>query len=240
MRGEHMFGDPVTLHVFPESWGLNPSPFCLKVETYCRMAGISFNSIPTLPFRAPRGKLPFMSNGKERIPDSGLIIAYLQQHYGDPLDQDLNAEQKALGHLIRRCCEESLYFVLLYHRWIDPDGWKIIKPTFFGSMPFLLRDVVASLARRGARRALHDQGYGRHTLAEVLTLGAADLSAIALMLATRDFVVADHPTSYDATLYAFLANILRAPLNDALKASVQQHANLVAYVDRMDLVLSHA
>ncbi|MCL2453066.1 MAG: glutathione S-transferase N-terminal domain-containing protein, partial [Alphaproteobacteria bacterium] len=100
-----MFGDPVTLHVFPESWGLNPSPFCLKVETYCRMAGISFNSIPTLPFRPPRGKLPFMSNGKERIPDSGLIIAYLQQHYGDPLDQDLNAEQKALGHLIRRCCE---------------------------------------------------------------------------------------------------------------------------------------
>ena len=57
------------------------------------------------------------------------------------------------------------------------------------------------------------------------------------MLGTRDFVVADHPT-HDATLYAFLANVLRAPLSDALKASVQQHPNLVAYVDRIHLVLS--
>ena len=232
-----MIGDPIILHVFPASWGLNPSPFCLKVETYCRMAGIPFNSVPALPFRAPRGKLPFMSHEKKCIPDSGQIIAYLQQRYGDPLDQELNAEQRALGHLIRRCCEESLYFVLLYHRWIDPDGWKIIKPTFFGTMPFLLRDVVASLARRGVRRALHDQGYGRHTPEEVLALGEADLWALALMLATRDFVVADHPTSYDATLYAFLANILRAPLNDGLKERVLQHANLVAYVDRMELLL---
>jgi glutathione S-transferase len=231
---------PISLYVFPAPWGLNPSPFCLKVETYCRLAGISFESVPTLPFRSPRGKLPFMSDGTERLPDSGMIIDDLKRRFGDPLDQDLNGEQRALGHLIRRCCEESLYFALLYERWLDADGWRVIKPAFFGPLPFPLRDAVASLARRSVRRALHSQGYGRHTRADVLALGAADLSAIATMLAARDFAVAGHPTSYDAMLYAFLANILRTPLDGALKEQARQHKNLIGYVDRMSAFLGRA
>jgi glutathione S-transferase len=232
-----MDGRPIKLHVFPDPWGLNPSPFCLKAEIYCRLAGISFESVPALPFRAPRGKLPFISDGNDVIPDSGLIIAYLKHRYGDPLDQGLNAEQQAQGHLFQRCCEESLYFVLLYERWIDPDGWRVIKPAFFDPLPLFLRDVVAAIARRGVRRALHAQGYGRYTPAEVVALGLADVSAVATVLAARDFAVADHPTSYDAVLYAFLANILHAPLHKALKESVRQHANLVAYVERLSALL---
>jgi glutathione S-transferase len=235
-----MNGHPIVLHVFPAPWGFNPSPFCLKVETYCRLAGIPFESVAALPFGSPRGKLPFLSSGTERVPDSGLIIAWLKQRYGNRLDQDLNAEQRALGHLIRRCCEESLYFVLLYERWIDPDGWRVIKPAFFGPLPFLLRDIAAALARRGVRLALNGQGYGRHTRAEVFALGEADIAAIATMLAARDFAVADHPTSYDAVLYAFLANVLRAPLDGGLKERARQHENLAAYVERIRAVVSRA
>jgi glutathione S-transferase len=234
----HMNDQPIDLHVFPDPWGLNPSPFCLKVETYCRLAGIPFTSVPTLPFSSPRGKLPFLSSGTERVPDSGIIIAWLKQRFGDRLDGDLNGEQRALGHLIQRCCEESLYFVLLYERWITPEGWQVVKPAFFSPLPFLLRDAVASFARRSVQRALHGQGYGRHTRAEALALGVADVSAIATMLAARNFAVADHPTSYDAVLYAFLANILHAPLEGALKGALRRHENLVAHVDRMSRALS--
>ena len=120
------------LHVFPHVWEVNPSPFCLKVETYCRLAGIATGSVPALPFRAPRGKLPFLEDGRERIPDSGLIIEYLKGRFGDPLDGGLNARQAATGHLLRRTCEESLYFVLVYSRWIDPEGWRVARPAFFG------------------------------------------------------------------------------------------------------------
>ena len=61
----------VQVHVFADPWGINPSPFCLKVETYCRLAGISFAAVPTLPFRAPKGKLPFINDGNDRNADSG-------------------------------------------------------------------------------------------------------------------------------------------------------------------------
>ena len=223
----------IELHVFPSPWSFNPSPFCLKVETYCRLAGIEFRAVDSLPFRAPRGKLPFLSDGPERIPDSALIISYLNRHFGDRLDQELDAAQRAKGHLIRRCCEESLYFVLLYSRWIDPDGWKVIKPALFGAAPPLVRDAVATMARRGVRRALHGQGYGRYAPEEVAAHGAADLGALSASIAPSGFAVSERATSYDATLYAFLTNILDAPVETPLKAAAQKYSGLSAYLVRM-------
>jgi glutathione S-transferase len=223
----------IRLHVFPDPWGINPSPFCLKVETYCRLAGIPFRAVTSLPFRAPRGKLPFIDDGEKRIPDSGLIIEYLKQRHGDPLDRKLDSEQVTKGLLIRRTCEESLYFVLLYSRWIDPVGWNIVRPAFFGSLPVVVRDAAAAVARRGVKRALHGQGYGRHSASEVHAIGAVDLSALAAAIARSVFAVSDRPTSYDATLYGLLANILSVPVETALKSEACRHASLIAYVERM-------
>jgi glutathione S-transferase len=228
------------LHAFPDSWGLNPSPFCLKVETYCRLAGIAFTSVPALPFQAPRRKLPFLEDGEERIPDSALIIEHLKRRFGDPLDGALDARQAAIGHLLRRTCEESLYFVLVYSRWIDPLGWKVVKPAFFGSLPPLVRDAVPAIARNGVRRALYAQGYGRHTRDEIYAIGAADLAALAVTIADHAFAVSDAPTSFDATLYGILANILTTPIETALKDEARRHPELIAYVERMRSALSKA
>ena len=36
----------IKLYQFKPAWGLpNPSPFCMKVETYLRMAGLSYGVI---------------------------------------------------------------------------------------------------------------------------------------------------------------------------------------------------
>jgi glutathione S-transferase len=226
------------LHVFPHAWEVNPSPFCLKVETYCRLAGIATETVPALPFRGPRGKLPFLEDGRERIPDSGLIIDYLKGRFGDPLDVGLNAGQAATGHLLRRTCEESLYFVLVYSRWIDPEGWRVVRPAFFGSMPPLVRDAVAAMARAGVRRALRAQGYGRHTRDGIYAIGAADLDALAVAITGRTFCVSDAPTSFDATLYGTLANLLIAPVETELTRRARRLPELVAYVERMRSTLS--
>ncbi len=229
----------VRLHVFPDPWGINPSPFCLKVETYCRLARIPFQSLPTWPFRAPLGKLPFIDDGQERIPDSGLIIDYLKRRHGDPLDAELRPEQQARGHLIRRTCEESLYFVLLHARWIEAAGWQVIRPAYFATLPALARNPVAFMARRGIQRALRGQGYGRHSADAILAFGAADLAALAETIASTAFAVGDRPTSYDATLYGLLANILSVPVEGAMKAEAQRHKPLTAYVERMRSVLAN-
>jgi glutathione S-transferase len=223
----------IRLYVFPTTWDINPSPFCLKAETYCRLAKVPYEAVPTLPFGAPRGKLPYLTDGGERLPDSGHIIEHLKRRLGDPLDGGLDAGQRAVGHLVRRTVEESLYFVLVYARWLDPAGWARMKPVFFGGVPPVVRDVVAALARRGVRRTLHYQGYGRHTPDEIYALGDADVEALAATIRPNGFAVADHPTSYDASLYGVLANIIAAPIETPLAERARRHQALVDYVERV-------
>ena len=227
----------IELHEFPATWGINPSPFCLKVEAYLGLAGIPYTPVVALPFRAPRGKLPFIVDDGRRIPDSGHIIEHLRQTATADLDAGLDEKQRAIAHLLRRTCEESLYFVLLYSRWLDEAGWGVVRPTFFATLPPGARQLIAPVARRGVRKSLHAQGYGRHTPEEIYALGATDLAAISAQLDAREFAVADRPTSVDAVLYAFLLSILHPPVETPLKGSALKYPALAAYTARLQRAL---
>lgn len=230
----------VTLFFFPEVWGIDPSPFCVKVDIYCRLAGIPYERKTTLPTRAPRRKLPLMLDGTDRIADSGEIIDYLKAKYGDPLDEALTPAQRATGHLIRRTCEESLYFLLLRSRWQDPDGYSQFRHAVFSGLPPILRSAAATLVRRGFCRTLHRQGCGRLPPAQAAEAGAADLSALAEAVVADGFAVSDKPTSYDASLYGLLANIMSVPVETRLKREATGHARLAAYLERMNGALRQA
>lgn len=230
----------IKLHQFAPAWGLNPSPFCLKIEIYLKLTKRPFEVVVTVPFRAPKGKLPYITDGERTIADSGQIIAYLKKTYGDPLDHALTAEQQALGHVIRRTCEESLLFAALYSRWLDEPGWSAVRQAFFVGLPKLVAPAIAAMIRRGIRRSLHGQGYGRHHKDEIYALGCADLQAIATLLGDRSFIVADHPTSFDATLYGFLVNMLRVPIDTPLNRYALSVPSFHAYLERMDMVLENS
>lgn len=224
----------IELHQFRRAWGLNPSPFCLKVETYCQLAGIPYKSVPALPFKAPRGKLPFVIDNGRRIADSGLIIDHLRANAAWDLDSGLDARQQAMGHLLRRTCEESLYFTVVYSRWIDDEGWAVAAPEFFRGLPAVLRAVVPGRTRKKVREQLRQQGYGRHDRDEVFSLGAADLASIATFLGDHVFAVTDRPTSYDATVYALLKSILAPPLESPLKKAALALPVLSDYLARVE------
>lgn len=224
----------IELHQFRRAWGINPSLFCFKTEIFCRLSGIHYKSIATVPFKAPRGKLPFIADDGKIVADSSHIIDHLKATTGIDIDAGLNARQLAEGHLLRRTCEESLYFVLVYSRWIDEAGWAVAGPQFFRGLPLLIRAVVPGRIRKKVRTQLFFQGYGRHSRDEVFALGAADLSAIAMLLSEHAFAVTDRPTSFDATLYAVLKNILHPPLESPLKQAAQALPLLSEYVQRVE------
>lgn len=224
----------IVLHQFPRAFGLlNPSPFCMKVAVYMRMAGLSYETRDADPRKAPKGKLPWIQDGEKVVADSGAILAYLGATYGDPLDGGLDAPTKAWGHAIRRLFEESLYWTMLYGRFIDADGWAVTGPAFFGSMPWPLRTLVPKLARKHMARELWFQGTGRHSREQVYANGTKDLVALSGMLGDRAHLLGDVATSVDAVGYAFLANILVPPVETPLKEAAERLDNLVAYHRRM-------
>jgi glutathione S-transferase len=227
----------ITLYHFGDAFGFDPSPFCLKLETYLRLANHPFQKKRGDLRKSPKRQLPIIEDDGKIVADSRFIIEYLKGKYGDPLDGHLSTAEKANLHAWQRMVEESLYWTIVYSRWIDDAGWKVFRPLVFGFLPGPLRAIVPPVVRRRVARTLNGQGTLRHSPEEIYGLGLRDIDALAGLLGDRPYMLGDKPTSLDASAAGSLINILHAPVETPLKAGTARHANLVAYADRMRATL---
>jgi glutathione S-transferase len=227
----------IKIHQFEPAFGLpNASPFCMKLETFMRMAGIPFAlSPPDMPDlgKAPKGKMPFIDDNGKIIADSTFIIDYLKANHSDTLDSWLSAEQKAIALSFQRLMEENLYWTVVHSRWFEPQGWAVIKVAFFDKMPAPLKWFVPALARRGTLKAMRGHGIGRHSALEIHEIGKRDIMAIAEFLGEKPYFMGSQSSTIDATEYAFMANLLWVPINSPLKQQAEKYPQLKAYCERM-------
>ena len=225
----------IRLHQFAPAFGLpNASPFCMKLETYLRMVGLPYELVNSGDvLRAPKGKLPFIDDDGTRVADTSFIIEYLKGRYGDPLDAALSPEQAAVATAFQRLLEEDLYWAVVQTRWVEDAGWQTTRDAFFGALPVPLRWIVPPLARRGLRSEMRGHGMGRHGAAEIHAIGCRDVTAVADFLADKPFMLGAAPTSLDASAYAFLANLLWAPVDSPIQRHARARPTLEAFCQRM-------
>ena len=153
----------ITLFQFPAAFNVpNASPYCLKLETWLRLAGLEYQvKVVSDPRKAPKGKLPYVRIEGEAIGDSEIVIRTLGERYGVTLDAGLDARGKGWARAITRLCDEHLYYLMLYFRWFDEDSWRVLKPVFFGSLPFGVRDAVAWAMRRAKNTSQPESAWPR-------------------------------------------------------------------------------
>jgi glutathione S-transferase len=225
----------LTLHQPPtRPWGMpNMSPFCTKLETYLRITEIPHKLAKFARGDAPKGKVPYIHLDGELIGDSQLIIEELERRLvkdGKPaLDTGLSPRDAAIGRLARRTIEEAFYFVAVYTRWKSDAGFTAVREEFKKFLPGFIVPIV----RREMNKKLKGQGTGRHSIEEVMAMGAADFDAIAEVLGDKPFFLGDAPRTVDCTLFAFVEGVLGFPVDSSMKASIGAHANLVAYRKRI-------
>lgn len=191
----------ITLFQFHRIWNLpNPSPFCMKVETYLRMAKIPYeNKFVSNPQKSPKKKLPHIKMDGKFYPDSELIIDELKLRFGDELDKNLTPEQKALAVLIDISFSDRLYWISVYLRWQNEAGWEQIKDSMFEKLPVLAKLFVPNMFRKHLLKQLHQQGTGRHSLQEIIQMGIKNLDAMVVILGDKKYFLGDKPTTVDAT-----------------------------------------
>lgn len=224
---------PVKLHKFGEVWGLaDPSPFCVKVESFLRETKIAFEGVPFNPRRsfakAPKGKLPFIEYEDGTIVgDSTFIIARLSQQRDIDMDAPLDDRQRCISVAFRCMLDEHLYWVGVYSRWFDEAGWTVIRQSFFARLPWPIRPFAVALARRRMVGALHAQGTGRHSREEIYALGSEDLQALSRLLGEDTyFFAANQPTLLDLWAHAFVGEIVAPPIDSSLKRAALALPNL--------------
>ena len=212
----------------------NASPFCMKMETCLRMAGLPYELVNSGDvMKAPKHKLPYIDDDGTVVADTSFIIEYLKGKYGDPLDAGLSPPDRALATAFQRLLEENLYWAVAHTRWVQEDGWALTKSAFFDTLPIPLRWIVPPLARRGIVSEMRGQGIGRHSAREIHAVGCRDITAVADFLADKPYMLGDQPRSLDATAYAFLANLLWAPVDSPIRRHAQGRPELEAYCRRM-------
>ena len=225
----------IKLHQYKAGYGLpNLSPFCMKVETFLRIADLPFQTILVDdPRKTPKGKAPYIEDDGHVVADSHLIVEYLSETHGLTLDAHLTAPERAVGHAFERMLEERTYWVMIYSRWLEPEVWPAMREFWFAGMPPIIRNIVPVLALRQVKSNLQGHGIGRHSRDEIYSMGIKDLDCLATHLADNAFFHGDEPSAVDATVYAFVANLIVAPFDSPLKQAAHKHGNLAPYCQRM-------
>ena len=225
----------IRLHQFAPAFGLpNASPFCMKLETYLRMASLPFELVNSGDvLKAPKRKLPYIDDDGTLVADTSFIIEHLKARYGDPLDAALSPQQRAVATAFQRLFEENLYWAVVQTRWAEDAGWQKTRQAFFGTLPAPLRWFLPTLARRGLLAEMRGHGMGRHSVAEIQAIGCRDVTAVADFLADKPYMLGEQPSSLDATAHAFLANLLWAPVDSPLQRHARTRPTLEAYCQRM-------
>jgi glutathione S-transferase len=225
---------PVKLFQFPPMFGIpNLSPFCCKLETWMRIAGVPYEVVDTPdPRKGPKGKLPFIEDGGRRIADTSLIVDHLARTRGVELDAHLNAAQRAIVLLVQRTLEEHYAFVVLYTHFIRADGWRHTCATF-GSVPAIVRPLVARLVRGRMRKILWTQGILRHSDADIIEAGLRDWRAVLAVMSIGPFFFGEEPTGLDAIVFGALATTVLTPIESPIRDFLRSQPACVAYAERM-------
>ncbi|WP_407525434.1 glutathione S-transferase C-terminal domain-containing protein [Methylobacterium oryzisoli] len=219
----------VTLYSYPPLFGVaDNNGYGLKVFAFLKLAGLPFAHRHVFDAAgAPRGQLPYLVDDGETVGDSDTILAHLARRHAVTLDAALTADQRVTALLISRLLDD-LYWVMSYSRWKDERFWPAFRDALLREHPSLTPAQLQAAREFNAQR-YHFQGIGRYEPEAAYARGLADLRALAHLVPETGYLFADRPTSSDAALYGFLANIHFSPIDTPLKDFLTAQANLVRH-----------
>ncbi|HEY9689878.1 MAG TPA: glutathione S-transferase family protein [Coleofasciculaceae cyanobacterium] len=231
----------ITLYIASPQWGLaSVSPACMELETWLRMANLSYKTILVTAedfAKAPKGKIPFIDYGGQLWGDTNLIMNMFRQTEQIDLDAGLTAAERSISLAFRRLLKEHLYWGGIEVRYKIEENWQHYR-TFIAKLlgdrvPTAEADAFVETFRQTIRDQMYHQGLGRLSSEELLQLIAADLQALSDFLADKPFFMGDRPTTLDATAYGHIGNFIQPPYDSPIVDFARQKTNLCEHYQRM-------
>ena len=219
----------IALYSYPELFGVaDNNGYGLKVFAFLRLTKVPFTHEHIFDASAaPRRQLPYIVDNGETIGDSETIIAHLIGKYRLTIDAKLDARQRGLSLLVARLLDD-LYWVMSYSRWQDDRFWPSFHAALMREHPALTEEGLHK-AREFNFQRYHFQGIGRYAPDAAYARGLADLTVLADLIPASGYIHGENPTSVDAAIYGFIANIYFYAIDTPLKEFVVSKQNLVRH-----------
>jgi glutathione S-transferase len=132
---------------------------------------------------------------------------------------------------------DDLYWVMSYSRWKDERFWPLFRDALMREHPSLTPEGLGKAREFNAQR-YHFQGIGRYAPDAAYQRGLADLQVLAHLLPASGYLHGETPTSIDAGIYGFIANIYFFDIDTPLKQFVSSSANLVRHCNAIHAAVS--
>ena len=228
----------ITLYSYPRLFGVaDNNGYGLKVYAFLRLAGVAFEHQHIFDASAaPRGQLPYIVDDGQAIGDSDGIIEHVTGKYGVTLDEGRTAQQRDLDHLVTRLLDD-LYWTMSYSRWRDEAFWPAFRAALLREHPGLSAEGLQK-AREFNFQRYHFQGIGRFAPAAAYARGIADLQVLAHLVPSGSYVRGPRPSTIDAAIYGFIANIYYFRIETPLRQFVCEHPNLVGHCEAIHAAVS--
>ena len=210
------------------------SPYGMKSEVQLQMAGLRYKKTrASRPGDGPKGQMPWIEDKGEWVGDTTFIRAHLEERYGVDLDKGLSAAERAQAWAIERMIENHLGWVAGWTRFCISDNFEKGPAHWFDDAPVAVRKQLQRELLQRVSGNLQANGIARHAPDEIAWLGERSIDALAAIIADKRYLFGERPCGADATAFAMLAGILTPFFDSPLRRRAEEHANLVAYVDRM-------
>jgi glutathione S-transferase len=225
---------PVKLFQFPRMFAVpNLSPFCCKMETWLRIAGVPYEVVDTTdPRKGPRGKVPFIEDAGVRIADSSLIVEHLTKTRNVDPDGRLGPSERAIALLVQRTIEEHYAFAVVYTHLVRDTGVEHTRSRF-DAVPAMVRPLVARAVRKHIEKLLWYQGTLRFSDEEICAAAIRDWHAVLKVMSDGPFFFGDEPTGIDAIVFGALATTVLTPIPSPIRDFLGSQPKLVSYAERM-------
>jgi hypothetical protein len=125
---------------------------------------------------------------------------------------------------------DDLYWVMSYSRWKDERFWPAFRDALLRQHPSLTNEGLLK-AREFNFQRYHYQGIGRYEPDAAMQRGLRDLEVLAHLMPPSGYLHGPTPTSIDAGIYGFIANIYFYDIATPLKQFVVSQSNLVHHCE---------
>jgi glutathione S-transferase len=219
----------ITLYSYPELFGVaDNNGYGLKVFAFLRLTGLPFTHEHIFDASAaPRGQLPYVVDDGKAIGDSEIIISHVKDKYRLTIDAALTARQRDTDLLVTRMLDD-LYWVMSYSRWKDERYWPAFRDALKREHPRLTDEGLLK-AREFNFQRYYFAGIGRYAPDDAYARGLADLRVLADLVPAQGYVHGPAPSSVDAGIYGFIANIYFYDIDTPLKQFVMSKDNLMRH-----------
>ena len=148
----------------------------------------------------------------------------MTRKYQLQIDTELGVQERRLNLLVTRLLDD-LYWVMSYSRWQDDRFWPSFQAAFLRHHPNLTETALAKAAP-SISNAIIFKGSADTRRTKPMRVACADLNVLDEIISDHAFVHGAQPTSIDAGIYGFIANIYFYDIETPLKRFVRSREKL--------------